>query len=280
MPTLLLQTNDSNSGVEGGDLVVVAIIIAVTVVLVSLLRVALRTAFRALASRGLAGKPTRWRTRSPRVFGESYELAELRRRQRTDATATMIARTLSVVAWTVAAIVILRHLDIDAVFAISGAGFLGVALAVGGQHSVADFLSGLHMLLEDRCGEGDTIRLRIQDEVVTGKVVAVGAFACRVETDEATLHIANRELATVVNLSQRGHTSLIEFVTDRIPPLFELEADLRESYASTDGYDPSLDGLVLHRIDQRGANPLATIRTARPLTDVQLARLGEAAGSA
>ena len=47
--------------------------------------------------------------------------------------------------------------DIDAAFFLSGAGFIGAALAIGGQHKVNDYLTGLSVLIEDRYGVGDEL---------------------------------------------------------------------------------------------------------------------------
>ena len=262
--------------VTSGDGVVVAVVVAAALVVVSGLRQGLRRLFRALARRGLNGKGTRWRLRAPRLFGESTEVAELRRMQRIDATATMTARLVAAVVWTVATLVVLHVLEIDAVFVLSGAGFLGVALAIGGQNSVADFLEGLHVLWEDRFGEGDVLQIEVHDATTTATVVVVGAFSTRLETEAATVHVPNRTLAPVVNLSQRGVTTELEFTvaSGRAARDREvIESLLRAVYAAGEGFDASRDGLVVDRIERDHDERTVVLRTARPLGEDQRAAL-------
>ena len=64
---------------------------------------------------------------------------------------------VSVVIWMVAAIVAFHLLDIDPAFFLSSAGFIGAGLAIGGQHKVNDYLTGLSVHFEDRYGVGDEI---------------------------------------------------------------------------------------------------------------------------
>ena len=260
------------NGVTGRDLVVAAIIVGCTMLLVSLARPVSRRILRALAGRALLGKTTRWRVRAPRVFGETDEVAELRRQQRIDATATVVARLFMVGAWLVATTLVLQQLRIDAVLAVSAAGFIGFGLAVGGQHSIVDFINGLHILFEDRLGEGDVVQIRIQDETQEATVIDLGAFATRFETETGVLHIANRELSIVVNLSQRGITAELVVRSESeesIPKSSEIELLLRSCYTRSAGYDANRDGLVLDKAERDLAGVRVTIRTARPLSDTQ-----------
>ena len=78
-----------------------------------------------------------------RVGGESFEMGEHRRRQRIDAASRMLNHLMSLVMWIVITIVGFHLLDIDAAFFLSSAGFLGAAVAIGGQHKVNDYLTGL-----------------------------------------------------------------------------------------------------------------------------------------
>lgn len=158
-----------------------------------------------VARRARAGKSSRWRVRLPRRHTETDEVAELRRQHRVDATAKMISRLASVGVWFVAIIVLIDHFGVDVMLAVSGAGFLGLALAVGAQHSVHDCVTGLHVLLEDRYWVGDEIEvLTASGERVNGIVANVGVFATRIESGGSTWHIANRTLVEVCNLSQHG----------------------------------------------------------------------------
>ena len=119
------------------DLIVIGSVIVATIGASRLIRPATRSTLTWVARRS-AGGSGRWRVRAPRVFGETVEQAELRRQQRIAATAAGLSRVLSAVLWVIAMLIVLDRAEIDPVFAISGAGFLGVAIAIGGQHSVND----------------------------------------------------------------------------------------------------------------------------------------------
>ncbi len=179
---------------------------AVAVVASSLIHWTLRFLFNRGAVRQLRGLPTRsrWRVRSSRLEGESSAAGEVRRRQRIDAVALAFSRLAAAVVWSALIVVVLHSQGISVGAAVSGAGFVGVVLALGGQASVNDFMSGLHILLEDRFGEGDEIALiTANGKEVRGLVTALGMFGTRIESNGRVHHIANRHMSEVTNYSQR-----------------------------------------------------------------------------
>jgi len=284
LPMILLQTEIDARALSNTDFVVIALVIVATAIVSRLIRPASRSLLTGLARRSVTGRSVRWRARSPRVFGETIEQAELRRRQRISATAAGLSRVLSAVLWALALIIVLERAEIDPVFAISGAGFLGVAMAIGGQHSVNDFVTGMHILIEDRFGEGDRLRMTIGDDEMTLTVAYLGAFATRLEDGNATFHVPNREMTTVANLSQRGST--IEFAFEpsseiaAANPRADVEAAVRTRYAQTRGFDGSRDGLVIDSIHEDDGAFTVRARTARPLSDTQRAALAKSSEGA
>jgi len=172
--------------------------------LTRLLRLLIRRLLERFAQRSRQGASDAWLARSPRMGGETDTLALLRRDQRVRATATMLSRIVNVGVWLLALFIMLAGLEVDVVWAVSSAGFLGAAIAIGGQHSVHDYVNGLHILLEDRFGEGDTISVGSAEEERVGVVERLGTFSTRLKGDHATWHIANRHMAEVLNLSQHS----------------------------------------------------------------------------
>jgi small conductance mechanosensitive channel len=117
----------------------------------------------------------------------------------------MISHLTSVAIWLVAVIVLFHVLDIDPAFFISSAGFLGAGLAIGGQHKVHDYLTGLSVHFEDRYGIGDEIVVDVGwPEPVRGVVDHVGLVSTRVRDAEGALHFPNGQLVNVRNLSQEA----------------------------------------------------------------------------
>jgi small-conductance mechanosensitive channel len=200
-------------------------------------RFVVRRVIRRLARRALLGAPgsTLWRVRARRFDDTSHDTVEQRRRQRIDAASRMVNHLVSLVIWIVAAIVAFHLLDVDPAFFLSSAGFLGAALAIGGQHKVNDYLTGLSVHFEDRYGVGDEIVANVGwDEPIVGVVDHVGLFSTRVRDHRSTMHFPNSSLAVVRNLSQEACRTTLrvrvpnEQVADDAPSLLR-------GLAGTDG---------------------------------------------
>ena len=167
--------------------------------------VVLRRVVRHLADRAVRAKTSPWRVRSRRRGEDSSAVHEQRRRQRVDAAARVINHLVSVVVWLVALIAVFHLLDVDAAFFLSSAGFIGAAVAIGGQHKVNDYLTGLLVHFEDRYGVGDVIEWETPTGgEVRGVVENVGLFTTRVRDGESSVHIPNHVLTHVRNRSQEA----------------------------------------------------------------------------
>jgi hypothetical protein len=125
-----------------------------------------------------------WRTRASRFDDTNLDTVEQRRRQRIDAASRMVNHLVSLVIWIVATIVAFHLLDVAPAFFLSSAGFLGAALAIGGQHKVNDYLTGLSVHFEDRYGVGDEIIVEV-GWLRSGRRVVdhIGLFSTRVRDD-------------------------------------------------------------------------------------------------
>ena len=180
---------------------IAVIVVLSAFVAARLARVIGRRVIRRLAAR--PGGSGLWRTRARRIGGETREAGERRRRQRIDAASRMVSHLLSVAIWLIAMIVVFNVLRVDPAFFLSSAGFLGAGLAIGGQHKVSDYLTGLSVHFEDRYGVGDLIEADIGWSLpVRGVVDHVGLFSTRVRAADSTLHLPNSSLVNVRNLSQ------------------------------------------------------------------------------
>ena len=160
-----------------------------------------------VAAKRLAGESTRWRwrTRLTRPAEADPALSEIRRRYRIDAAALALSRLATVVIWSTATVVLLHVHGISVTVAVGSAGFVGFLLALGAQTSVSDYVTGIHVLLEDRFGEGDEIELvTANGRELRGVVTAHGMFGTRIHAEGATHHIANRHMSDVTNHSQLG----------------------------------------------------------------------------
>src|SRR5215213_93793 len=156
-----------------------------------------------------------WRTGAWRTGLESADATEQRRRQRVDAASRMLNHVVSLVVWIGVTIAVFNLFNIDAAFFLSSAGFIGAAVAIGGQHKVNDYLTGLSVLVEDRYGMGDELVADVVGrEPIHAVVDHVGLVTTRLRDEHSTIHVPNAQLVVVRNLSQESAASTVRL---RVP---------------------------------------------------------------
>ena len=248
---------------------VVAVLIVVGCFLLTRITYAmLRTSVRRIADRPPTQAARWWRTSVRRLGAETLEAGQHRRRQRIDAATRMLHHFVSLGLWIVATIAVFHVLELNAAFFLTSAGFLGAGLAVGGQHRVADYLTGLAVLLEDRYGVGDEIEAELGwSRPVRGTVEHIGMVTTRLRDGVSTIHLPHNSLDRVRNLSQEPVTSRLSVPVD----------------ASTTTVSSTVRGLagspglttVLFVDEIAAAGPAMgdrvelNVRTTRPLTDTE-----------
>jgi small-conductance mechanosensitive channel len=83
---------------------------------------------------------------------------------------------------------------------IASAGVLGVAVGLGSQTLIRDFISGLFMLVEDQYGVGDEVQ--VLD--VSGIVESVGLRITTIRDNKGTLwYLRNGEILKLGNKSKK-----------------------------------------------------------------------------
>ncbi len=266
-------------------------VLLITWIVTRIARSVLRRMVRRVAARSVFQSSSFWRVRVQRVFGETPEMAEKRRRQRVDAISRMAGHLFSLVAWVFAFIVVLHVMQVDLIPVLTSAGFIGAGLAIGGQHAVKDFIAGLGVLIEDRYGVGDRIVVETpMGKSVDGVVEYVGAFSTRVSSENSTWHFSNGKLEHVRNLSQNPVTTAIEVAIPASSHQHDhaAAADAVAFALTQAAGDRSLTGMVLVddvrtavRTSPMGERSLAVeVRTAQPLTGLQADRLQRVASKA
>ncbi|MGQ0833233.1 MAG: mechanosensitive ion channel family protein [Microthrixaceae bacterium] len=116
------------------------------------------------------------------------------------ATLGAVLRSLAGFAvWTITAITILGELGINLGPLVASAGIAGVALGLGAQSLVKDFLAGLFILIEDQYGVGDTI----DAGEASGTVVAVSLRTTQLRDEHGTMwHLPNGQIVRVGNMTR------------------------------------------------------------------------------
>jgi small-conductance mechanosensitive channel len=146
------------------------------------------------------------RSRSKQVVDRSAIAAE-RRRQRTATLASLLKSITTAVIFGVVAVMVIDVLGYNIAPLIASAGILGLALGFGAQSLVADFLSGVFMILEDQYGVGDVVD--VGDAI--GDVEAVGLRVTRVRDVDGTVwYVRNGNIARVGNMSQNWARTVLD----------------------------------------------------------------------
>lgn len=247
----------------------VAALVVGALVVTRLSGLILRFVVRRVAERSAVGNVTRWwRAGTSRGVLDAIDGGERRRRQRVDSAARMLNHLVAFVVWIGVTIAVFHVLDIDAAFMLSSAGFIGAAVAFGGQHKVNDYLTCLSVLFEDRYGVGDTVVVELAGrEPIQGVVEHIGLFTTRLRDQDGTLHIPNAGFQLVRNLSQAAHTETLHLHVDDAPaPVDERRA--ADTVRRMAGQEHLTDVIFVGDIAaaHRGNGDIeVAVRTARPL---------------
>lgn len=130
-----------------------------------------------------------------------------RAQTRSDTVSSVLTAIGQMLVWTVATMLILGELGFDLAPLIAGAGIVGVAVGFGAQSLVADFLSGLFMLIEDQYGVGDWVDVG----ETTGVVEHVGLRTTRIRSLDGLLWtVRNGEIARTANANQGWGRAVID----------------------------------------------------------------------
>lgn len=277
-PHLLLAslTPSPQEPVSAGEAIsrplIVLFVVLGAFVLTRLSHVVFRRVVRYIAHRSMARPSQWWRTRTRYREFEETSITENRQRQRVDAAARMLHHLFAVVLWIGVVIAVFHILQIDAAFFLSSAGFIGAAVAIGGQHKVNDYLTGLSVLLEDRYGVGDEVEISGSfPNGLRGIVEHIGLVSTRIRDGYSTVHLPHVALLSVRNLSQEpAETKLsiqIPFESENAEAAAKAAETIRELAGSQ-----HLTGVVLVDDIQAAASSKddehleVRVRTARPLT--------------
>lgn len=143
-----------------------------------------------------------WRVRLGRL-GEIEGEIDHRKRQRADAVARMIGHVVSAFVYVLGAMLALEFVGVSVVYAVSSAGFVGLAIALSCQDLIRQLLSGTQALLEDRYAVGDDVTVVVGGSETRGVVDLVGAASIRLRIPGgATWHAGHSTIDTVTNHSQ------------------------------------------------------------------------------
>jgi diphthamide synthase (EF-2-diphthine--ammonia ligase) len=137
-------------------------------------------------------------------------------------------------------------------------------VAIGGQHKVNDYLTGLSVHFEDRYGVGDEVVVEVGWSAPVHAVVDhIGLFSTRLRDGQSTLHLPNASMAQVRNLSQEAASATFRLrIAGRGPD--DVAEALRGLAGSSDLTDVVFVGDIASHQQSTGEVEV-DVRTLRPL---------------
>ncbi len=149
-----------------------------------------------------------------------------RRKQRAYALGSILRSISSAVIFGIAGIYILGDLGLNLAPVLASASVLGVAVGIGAQSLVRDFLSGIFMLVEDQYGVGDVIDVG----AATGTVETVGLRVTRLrDINGVVWHVRNGAIDRIGNESQGWSRAVIDLPVDYSQDISRAREIIREA---------------------------------------------------
>jgi small conductance mechanosensitive channel len=192
--------------------------------------------------------------RAQRVAATMQAAGMERREQRARTLGSILRSAVSIVVFGVATLTVLGDLGFDLTPLLLSTTVLGVALGLGAQNLVRDYLAGILMLFDDYHGVGDTIKIRD----VSGTVEAMTLLTTRLrDVNGVVWHIRNGTIDTVGNESQGWSRAIIDYPIPYGEDLARVRL-LMEQAANSLYREPSWGELMLEEPEVWGAQELSS----------------------
>ena len=200
----------------------------------------LRVALIALVAYALRRAADMVVRRFERAASQLTMLDEREHARRAHTLGTVVRKTADILIVGTAAVMILNEMGVNVAPVLTGAGIAGVALGLGAQTLVRDFLGGFFLILEDQVRVGDGVAINGTD----GRVEQLNLRTIVVRDAMGTLHVfPNGAIATLANHSRDYSHYVIDLNVsydddvDRVSDVVrEVDRDLR----SDPTYEPFL----------------------------------------
>lgn len=190
---LIINLPGSELTIDAGTLAVIQTLAAVlAIIIVSFIVMRLAHVFVRGTTAALLSREKR--------EGTAPELTALELKKRQDTIESLAIAVVRVFVSVIAGLMILeRGFGLDIGPAIAGLGIAGIAVGLGTQHLVRDYLNGTLILIENQYGRGDVVRIA----GVTGKVEDFTLRRTTIRDGDGTVHtVPNGEITVASNLTR------------------------------------------------------------------------------
>jgi small-conductance mechanosensitive channel len=131
--------------------------------------------------------------------GTAQDVPQLEVKRRRDTLEGLIYRAVRILILIIAFLMLLQVLQLDIGPAIAGLGIVGLALSLGAQHLVRDYVAGAFVLIENQYSKGDIVAIA----GVTGMVEDVSLRRTTLRDFDGTVHyVPNGLIQTASNLTR------------------------------------------------------------------------------
>ena len=174
----------------------------------------------------------------------------IERTKRAQTLGRILQKALSILVTSMAALMVLREVDIDITPVLTGAGIAGLAIGFGAQTLVRDVISGFFLIVEDQVRVGDSAVVNGQG----GLVEQVNLRTIVLRDESGTVHIfPNGEVKTLANMSKDFAYYVITVALPYDVDIDEAIAAMRDA-AATVADDPEYKPHVLEPLDVYGVD--------------------------
>lgn len=150
---------------------------------------------------------------APNFEAKSFYMEEKRART----LSRLFQSIIRYIIYFIAIVMVLQEFHIDTTSIIAGAGIVGLALGVGAQSLIKDFITGFFIILEDQYAVGDYI---VSGDM-SGTVEEIGFRVTKLRDGNGVLHIIPHGAISRISNHTRGHMQ----ATVNVPIAYEADVD-------------------------------------------------------
>ncbi|MCC2319470.1 mechanosensitive ion channel family protein [Cellulomonas chengniuliangii] len=162
------------------------------------------------------------------VLQRANPLATARRAQRSRTIGSVLHSAATITVGSIMLLLVLDQLNVNLGPFLASLGVVGVAVGIGAQSVVKDFLAGIFILLEDQYGVGDVVDLG----PATGTIEAVALRVTKLRDADGTLwYVPNGTLTRVGNHTQEWARAVVEVEVDYFADISRVQTLLGEAAA-------------------------------------------------
>jgi moderate conductance mechanosensitive channel len=174
----------------------------------------------------------------------------IERTKRANTVGRLLQKTLSTLVTGIAALMILRELDVDITPVLTGAGIVGLAVGFGAQTLVRDIISGFFLIVEDQVRVGDVAVVNGQG----GLVEELNLRTIVLRDESGSVHVfPNGEVKTLANASKDFSYAVIQINVPFDEDVDRAATAMREA-AATLLDDPAFKPHILEPLDVYGVD--------------------------